>query len=235
MTDATRYWAVVPAAGTGQRMNLATPKQYLPLAGRTVIEHVLSVLTTHPLIKQVVVCTSEHDKHWVQSEFYDHASIRQAWGGETRADSVLSGLRNLSAVAHDHDWVFVHDAARPCLTNGEIDALIDALQNKVDGAVLAVPISDTVKQATVDGCVATTLDRRYLWRAATPQVFRLGALRTALTDALAADDAITDESSAMERAGYTPVLVEGQASNLKITHADDLELAEYYLQRRGKP
>jgi 2-C-methyl-D-erythritol 4-phosphate cytidylyltransferase len=156
-------------------------------------------------------------------------------GGTERADTVLNGLVALGDYAQPEDWVMVHDAARPCVRHADIDALMLAVTGHADGGILALPVSDTVKRADHNGCIEETVARAGLWRALTPQVFQLGALRRALEKADRAGREITDEASAMESEGARPRLVHGHADNIKITLPEDLMLAEIFLhaQERG--
>jgi 2-C-methyl-D-erythritol 4-phosphate cytidylyltransferase len=231
-------WALVPAAGSGRRMagngTSNVPKQYLALAGRTVLEHGLSVFLAHPRINGVVVVLAPDDNRWKTLSLSGDPRVRTAVGGAERADSVLAGLRCLLGVGHDEDWVLVHDAARPCIQRAELDRLLDEAGADPVGGLLAVPVRDTVKQAHSVN-VEITVDRSKLWLAQTPQMFRLGLLHQALSAALAKGQAMTDESSAMEQAGYHPRLVQGSATNIKITCPDDLVIAEALLQARQKP
>ena len=231
--SAIRYWAVVPAAGAGRRMGSAIPKQYLPLAGQPVIAHTLDTLLRYPPLAGVVVAISAGDEWWLEV-----AAVRVAdkpllvvTGGAERGHSVLNGLEALWERAHPDDWVLVHDAARPCLSVADLDRLFIELADDAVGGLLAVPVHDTLKQADAAGRVAATVNRSQLWRALTPQMFRLGMLRDALRDALARGLTVTDEAAAMEAAGFAPRLVEGRADNLKITRPEDLALAEFYLRR----
>ena len=230
-----RYWAMVPAAGAGKRMGLAVPKQYLSLAGRPVIAHTLASLLHHPRIDGVAVAIGAGDEWWptVAAELNAAKPLRVVTGGAERCHSVLNGLEALSEPAQPEDWVLVHDAARPCLTAGDLDRLIDTLADDPVGGLLAVPVRDTLKQADDAGRVAATVDRSRLWHALTPQMFRLGMLHEALRAALARGLLVTDEAAAIEAAGFAPRLVEGRADNLKITRPEDLALAEFYLTRRA--
>ncbi len=226
---AVRYWAVLPAAGVGARMRADRPKQYLPLAGRTVIEHSLDRLLDHPAIAGGVVALAADDPYWPDLGYAPAKPLWTAPGGQERADSVLNALQVLARHAGADDWVLVHDAARPCLRRDDLDRLLAQGAAHAVGALLAVPACDTLKRADALGQVAQTLDRDGLWHAQTPQMFRLHALREALQGALQAGAKITDEASAMEWAGQAPLLVEGHADNLKITRAEDLALAAFYL------
>lgn len=230
-----RYWAMVPAAGAGKRMGSAVPKQYLSLAGRPVIAHTLASLLDHPRIDGVAVAIGAGDEWWptVAAELNAAKPLRVVTGGAERCHSVLNGLEALSEPAQPEDWVLVHDAARPCLTGGDLDRLIDTLADDPVGGLLAVPVRDTLKQADDAGRVAATVDRSRLWHALTPQMFRLRMLHEALRAALARGLLVTDEAAAMEVAGFAPRLVEGRADNLKITRPEDLALAEFYLTRRA--
>lgn len=233
--SSVKYWAVVPAAGIGARMASDRPKQYLSLAGKTVIEHSLDRLLNHSLISGAVVAISEADEYWPElGSRYAQQSVKPlhiAPGGAERCDSVLNALRVLEAFANENDWVLVHDAARPCLRASDIDALIQRSETHSVGGILAVPVKDTIKQADANGMINTTIDRESLWHAQTPQMFRLGVLRHALEQALTEGVKVTDEASALEHVGQHPLLVEGHADNLKITRPEDLPLAEFYFSR----
>lgn len=230
MTDhPLSFWVVIPAAGVGSRMRADRPKQYLPLNGRCLIEHTLDCFLDQPGLSGLVVCLSPDDEWWPELACACDPRITRADGGRERADSVLNGLQALTALgAGEQDWVLVHDAARPNLAQSDLQTLLATLQHDPVGGLLAVPVRDTLKQAGPDGRVSSTPDRSLFWQAYTPQMFRLGALRTALSDALAAGVAITDEASAMEWAGQAPRLVEGRADNIKVTRPEDLE----FLRRR---
>jgi len=221
---------VVPAAGVGARMQADRPKQYLPLLGKTVIEHTLQGLLRHPRIRGIVVAISSDDGWWPEIKVETDKPLWVAAGGDERCHSVLSALQALAARADARDWVLVHDAARPCLRGTDIDELIHRCQAHPVGGLLAVPVRDTLKRADATRTVLETVDRERLWQAQTPQMFRLGELRAALQQALDAHALVTDEASAMERAGHAPLLVEGHADNLKITHPEDLLLAELFLK-----
>lgn len=224
-----RYWAVVPAAGVGRRMHTTAPKQYLRLAGRTVIEHTLDILLHHPRIQGVVVAISATDTHWSALPIAAHRGLLQVTGGAERAQSVLQGLQALHESVHADDWVLVHDAVRPCLRKADLDALILTLERDSVGGLLATPVRDTMKRADAGARVSATEDRSNLWHAQTPQMFRYGVLMAALRTALQQGLTITDEASAVEAMGLAPRLVAGRADNIKITRPEDLALAEFYL------
>lgn len=227
-----RIWAVVPAAGVGRRMGAGVPKQYLPLAGRTVIEHTLERLCTHPRVAGVVVALAADDAHFAQLPVA--TSVRLAPGGLERADSVLAALDAIAHEAGPGDWAIVHDAVRPCLHREDLDRLIADAQAHGEGALLAAPVRDTMK-LVVDERVQQTVPRDGLWHALTPQMFPLAALRAALLAARRDGVPITDEAQAMERAGHAPRVVHGRADNIKITRTEDLQLAAFFLTRMECP
>ena len=222
------YWCIVPAAGIGQRMAADCPKQYLALGGKTIIEQTLARLLNHPAIVGVVVVLAEHDNHWTSLGMSDPA-IHTVVGGDERVDSVAAGLAWLSQRIDDTQQVLVHDAARPLLTHADLDCLI-ATVDESGGAVLGAPVRDTMKRTASDNQVTATVERNRLWHAFTPQMFRLGELREAIAQALAQGHPVTDEASAMEFAGYPVTMVAGSWSNIKITHPQDLAIAELILQ-----
>jgi 2-C-methyl-D-erythritol 4-phosphate cytidylyltransferase/2-C-methyl-D-erythritol 2,4-cyclodiphosphate synthase len=225
--DGPGYWLVVPAAGSGARMGGGLPKQYLPLGGSTVLEQSLRPFLSDPRLRGVRIALAVDDRRWPQLAAAADARIRTVTGGAERAHSVLAALDALLTEAAADDWVLVHDAARPCLSAADRDALLAACRDHAVGGLLAVPLGDTLKRATA-GTVAT-VSREGLWRALTPQMFRLAALRTALTTALAARRSVTDEAAAVEAMGQQPLLVEGSPFNIKVTRPADLEFAAMVL------
>jgi len=140
-------------------------------------------------------------------------------GGETRAMSVLNGLHAIASQVDEDDWILVHDAARPGLSNVLLSQLINSLENDAVGGLLALPLADTLKRADSEQCVTATMPRTDLWQAQTPQMFRYGTLKTALTDF---KGAATDEAEAIEAMGLKPKLVNGELRNLKVTYPQDL-------------
>jgi 2-C-methyl-D-erythritol 4-phosphate cytidylyltransferase / 2-C-methyl-D-erythritol 2,4-cyclodiphosphate synthase len=246
---ARRVWAVVPAAGRGERFESAdgpaaagwpapgtpaaanhAPKQYAPLSGACVLEWSLRPLLRESRIEKVVVVVARDDARWDGlCASIGNPKLLTTSGGASRQDSVLSGLARLKTLADPDDWILVHDAARPCLDPLDLRALIDALEEGVQGAVLASPIVDTVKRER-DGAAGETIDRQGLWRALTPQVFGFAALEAALADAARLGITVTDEAQGMERLGVRPRLVQGSAFNIKVTRADDLAAAARILK-----
>ncbi len=229
--SAPRYWAVVPAAGVGKRMASAIPKQYHSLAGSTVIEQTLERLLSHPQIQSIFVALSEQDGWWPDGSFATDPRVIRVAGGAERCHSVLNALGALSAVAAEDDWVLVHDAARPCLRESDLERLIDKLSSHPVGGLLGVPVRDTMKR-TDNAAVTATVPREQLWHAFTPQMFRLGLLHSALKEALERGEMVTDEASAIELSGLQPLMVEGHADNIKITRPEDLALATFFLQQQ---
>jgi len=234
MTTGLRYWAVIPAAGFGTRMQADTPKQYLNINHKTILEHTLERFCSHPKIEGVVVTISGKDEVWKTLGISSHPKITVAEGGVERCHSVLNGLRALSDKANINDWVLVHDAARPCLRKEDIDRLIDKLdEHDVDG-LWGLPVKDTMKRADRTCTVQETIDRENMWHALTPQMFHLGVLTDSLENALSKDMLVTDEAQAIELIGLHPVLIEGHSDNIKITRNHDLALAELYLSQQER-
>jgi 2-C-methyl-D-erythritol 4-phosphate cytidylyltransferase len=229
-----KYWAVVPAAGAGKRMGSELPKQYLRLGDRTVLEHTLDTLLDCPRLAGLVLALSPDDEHWAAIEpRYLSAALQRVEGGAERCHSVLNSLDHLAAQTDPDDWVLVHDAARPCVRSEDIERLIITLEPGDQGGLLGVPVADTMKRVDDQQAVTETVDRNGLWHAYTPQMFRLGRLRSALREAIEAGKTVTDEANAMELAGFRPRMVQGSRDNIKITLPADLALAAFYLQTRS--
>ncbi|HEX5055084.1 MAG TPA: 2-C-methyl-D-erythritol 4-phosphate cytidylyltransferase [Gammaproteobacteria bacterium] len=225
-----RRWVIVPAAGVGRRMGSERPKQYLELAGMPVLSHVLQRFAGLSQLAAIVVALNPEDHYWNSIAKPSHARLQTVAGGAERRHSVWNALGALDGEAHDRDWVLVHDAARPCVRIADVLRLLGDIERHPAGGLLALPLTDTVKRGDSAMQAEATVDRSGLWRAQTPQVFRYGALKAALGQALAGNRAVTDESQAMELAGHRPLLVAGSADNIKITDMQDMKLAELYLQ-----
>lgn len=222
----------MPAAGSGARLGGPLPKQYLRLHGRSLLEWSLAPLLACRWIAGVVVVLAEGDRRFGKLEVARHPRIVTASGADTRAASVLAGLKAVPA-RPSATYVLVHDAARPCVQAADLLRLRDAASDR-HGGLLATPAVDTLKRAA-RGRSITTLDRSEVWQAQTPQMFRLDLLRRALEDCSAQNLAVTDEASAMEAAGLRPRLVKASSGNLKVTYPEDLRLAEFWLAlRKGK-
>ncbi|MDR2155396.1 MAG: 2-C-methyl-D-erythritol 4-phosphate cytidylyltransferase [Burkholderiaceae bacterium] len=227
-----RCFALLPCAGSGSRAGGAVPKQYQPVAGVPMVRHALAAFRAVPRIARALVVVAPGDGALAAQAGFSVADC----GGATRAESVFNGLNALlTQGVHTGDWVLVHDAARCLITPTLIDALIDACLPDAVGGLLALPLADTLKQTDDGGKVAATIDRAGKWLAQTPQMFRIGLLRDALAAHAASGFAgITDEASAVEAAGYQPLLVRGSARNLKVTYPEDFALAEAIL-RNSRP
>ena len=221
--------AVVPAAGVGSRMKADRPKQYLTIHAITILEHTVNKLLSHPQVSKVVVAVSESDPYFPELSLSQHPDVVRVKGGNERADSVLSAL-NYIQESDLGEWVMVHDAARPCIQQDDIDKLIEVSLSHSVGGILAAPVRDTMKRG-VDGQIEHTVERANLWHALTPQMFRTLPLQQALTEALEQGVSITDEASAFEWKGASPALVAGRSDNFKVTQPEDLALAEFYLSQ----
>jgi 2-C-methyl-D-erythritol 4-phosphate cytidylyltransferase / 2-C-methyl-D-erythritol 2,4-cyclodiphosphate synthase len=232
---ARRVWAIVPAAGRGARFSpsgsASAPKQYAPLLGATVLEWSLRALLAEPRVHAVVVALAADDTHWPSvAAKLNQSKLQTTVGGANRRDSVMNGLELLLTQAAPDDWILVHDAARPCFTSIELRSLLAALDGpqNADGAVLAAAIVDTVKRER--GAQVASVDRQGLWRALTPQVFAFQQLRRALQESVLAGTEVTDEAQAIEALGLRPALVQGSPFNIKVTRAEDLNVAERILK-----
>lgn len=228
MTSTPRCYALVPAAGVGERSGAGMPKQYVEIAGRPLLAHTLAALAAVPRLTQTLVVLSPADDRF-EAALPGYAGWVARVGGASRAESVLGGLAELRRRgATDEDWVLVHDAARCLLQPAWVDALIDACGQDAVGGLLAQPIADTLKAGDAQGRVTATVDRRDKWAAQTPQMFRLGLVERALT---AMGAAATDEASAVEALGLAPRLVRASMANFKVTWPEDFELAGALLGR----
>ncbi|MFT6985772.1 MAG: 2-C-methyl-D-erythritol 4-phosphate cytidylyltransferase [Psychromonas sp.] len=218
--------AVIVAAGIGKRVGADIPKQYLPLLGKTIIEHSLAPFLNHPDICKVVVSLAKNDHWFLQLDVANHPKIELVVGGGERVDSVLSAL----TVINGDDYVLVHDAARPCISRVDIDKLIAHVTISKQGAILGSRVRDTMKRSNPQGQITGTVERENLWHALTPQMFQNKALIKAIASAKEPQN-ITDEASAMEMSGLPVTIIEGRSDNLKITRYEDLQLAELYLSQ----
>lgn len=216
----TNAIALIVAAGSGTRLGGEVPKQYLALAGRAVLRHSVETFLRHPAISAVRVVISAEHRALYDSAIAGLAILPPVTGGASRQDSVRHGLESLAELRPD--CVLIHDAARPFLTKDIVDRTLAALDD-VPGAVVAVPVTDTLKRGQ-DGRVAGTVDRSALWRAQTPQAFRYAEILAAHRQAKGAT--MTDDAAVAEAAGLPVKLVMGADDNFKITTADDLQRAQ---------
>lgn len=229
------FWVVIPAAGIGSRMGMLHPKQYLKIAGCTVLEHSVHCFLEHPGLQGIVVSLAAEDQFWNTLPLAQDARILSTLGGSTRARSVQNALDTLlDWGAQSQDWVLVHDAARPNLASEDLEALLTTLATDSIGGLLAVPVRDTLKRVNPEGRVLATVARADLWQALTPQMFRIDKLSVALCQAASVGLVVTDEASAIEAAGWAPKLVQGRADNLKITLPEDLlQMQSLWASKKG--
>jgi len=231
-----KFFAVIPAAGSGSRIGKTQPKQYLSLAGKPMIYHAIHTFCRAPRITNVFVILSPDDRSWSQhdwSEFSDKL-VALNCGGATRADSVLNGLKAIPAAVtiNDQDWILVHDAARPCLSSPQLEFLMNEIADDETGGLLAIPVADTLKRGDMKHRAISTESRENLWQAQTPQMFRYQLLVNALNQANTSH--VTDDASAVEALDRHPKLVLGDTHNFKVTYPNDLVLAELILQKGEK-
>jgi 2-C-methyl-D-erythritol 4-phosphate cytidylyltransferase len=225
-----RHFALIPAAGVGARMGTDHPKQYLALAGKPMLRHVADTFAAAQVIDHTFIVVGPEDDYIAEAMAgapYAGSRVSILYrGGATRRDTVLNGLRAIRERVGDADWVLVHDAARPGLAVGLIERLVQALRDDPVGGLLAIPVVDTLKRADEYGRVQATVERRGLWAAQTPQMFRYALLRRALEQS----GHVTDEAGAIEALGFQPKLVEGNPRNFKVTLPHDIVQAELYLK-----
>lgn len=235
MGNSAPVWAVIPAAGTGQRMRSEIPKQYLSFQGKTVIEHCLDRLLSHPEIEGAIVVLRDEDETWEAIGYAAEKPVFTTPGGEQRHDSVYSGLTTLQFRLGNDVMALVHDAVRPLVSHQDLDNVIDAARQHPAGAILATPVTDTLKRQGDSMEISSTLPREQLWRALTPQVFHLQPLLNALKRVIDKNLSITDDAEAIELMGHAPRLVAGDTENFKITSPGDLSLAEkIWLDQRNQ-
>ena len=221
-----KYFLIVPASGVGTRMGSSVPKQYLKLEnGLTIIDQSLKTLLEINLISGFIVSLSRTDS------FFNHSKLLETVeGGKERFNSVLNALNSLNEYAQPNDWVLVHDSVRPCTKKSDIEKLIREVSNDSVGGILATRAIDTVKEKNATGPIST-IDRKKLYMAQTPQMFRFGILKEAIESAIKLDIKITDESEAIEKLGHSVKIIDGSSSNIKITSKDDIDLANYFLKK----
>ena len=226
-------WAVIPASGIGQRMQSGgRPKQYLSFCGRTILEHTLDRVLECPLVNGAVLVLRENDPYWSDLDYQPAKPFHITIGGEHRQDSVMNGLSLLCDLFEDA-YALVHDAVRPLVPREDLIKLIESLETAPHGALLGAPVADTLKRQNDQGLVEYTIERGGLWRAFTPQLFEAEVLFNALQEAKLSGQNFTDDSAAIEAAGYQPLLVEGSSENIKITLPADLPLAETIWKRQN--
>ncbi|MCZ6471287.1 MAG: 2-C-methyl-D-erythritol 4-phosphate cytidylyltransferase [Gammaproteobacteria bacterium] len=225
-------WAIVPASGFGHRMQGQKPKQYLPLDGKTIIEHTLDRLLSFDGIDGVVLVLRPDDRDWQTINYQSEKPLITTSGGELRQHSVFNGLLKLLEQKFDDPYAMVHDAVRPLVCHADLRKLIEAAIDHSAGALLALPITDTLKHQDQDSNIDRTVPRAGLWRAFTPQLFKAKLLHRALEQVIENNREVTDDASAIESLGLRPRLVECNAENIKITWPEDLSLATQILRRQ---
>jgi len=227
-----KVFALVLAAGQGTRIGDPVPKQYIPLAGKPMMFHSIEALAAVSRVERVFVVLAPLDRHWGAHDWSALPEKVEAafCGGAHRAESVLNALEHLQSRIGADDWVMVHDAARPCIMTELVEQFLDEVGEDAVGGLLAMPLSDTLKRGDEDQRVAQTVPRAGLWRAQTPQLFRYAILRKGLEK----NPKATDESEAVESLGHAPRLAEGENSNIKVTFAEDIEMAELILRHKGR-
>ena len=232
MSNNNRLWVVIPAAGIGKRMGVDIPKQYITVCDKAIIEHTVEKFTSRNDLQGILVALSNSDQHWPTLELSKNNKITTVTGGEERYKSVYNALCSLKNKADDDDWILVHDAVRPCITTSEIDQFIADLDHLNGiGGILALPCFETMKKANTNHEIEETIDRKFIWHAQTPQMFRYKKLFLAIEKIMNENIFITDEAMAMELAGYKPILIQGTHSNIKITDQNDLKYLESFLRQ----
>ncbi|WP_087668301.1 2-C-methyl-D-erythritol 4-phosphate cytidylyltransferase [Caballeronia humi] len=228
----SRLFALIPCAGTGSRSGAPMPKQYQTVGARPMLSYTLAAFDACSEFSQTLVVLAPDDSHFDARRFAGLRFAVKRCGGATRQASVYNGLNALVEFgAKDHDWVLVHDAARPGITPEMIRQLIGELKDDAVGGILALPVADTLKRIEAEGTaheegrIARTESRNGLWQAQTPQMFRLGMLRDAIQRARQDGHDLTDEASAIEWLGHAPRLVQGSLRNFKVTYPEDFALA----------
>jgi 2-C-methyl-D-erythritol 4-phosphate cytidylyltransferase len=216
----THFHVIIPAAGNGSRMEADAPKQYLNLHGKTLIQHVIKVFDQSIRISTIHIIINQEDVHWRSTYLHSSSKLQVHYcGADNRAGTVLNGLEAIQNQVEDDDWILVHDAARPGLSNLLLNQLLNTLENDAVGGLLAMPLADTLKRAGDDQRVSFTIPRNDLWQAQTPQMFRYATLKKALAEF---NGTPTDEAEAIEMLGLKPKLVVGELRNLKVTYPQDL-------------
>ncbi|SDB85090.1 2-C-methyl-D-erythritol 4-phosphate cytidylyltransferase [Acinetobacter marinus] len=221
-----KLWAVIPAAGSGQRFSKTDLKQYQKILGKTVLEHSVNALYQLPL-SGCVIAISTQDTFAEQIEFVHPVQFCQ--GGKERMDSVFAALKYLESYADANDYILVHDAARPCLHVDQLRNIEKFCQTGQNAAIIAVPVRDTLKKSKANQQIESTVDRTGLWQAQTPQIIKYSILYRALQHATQHQLHVTDEASALEQLNSPIQLIEGRMDNLKITYPQDLDFAKLVL------
>jgi len=225
--EMAQFHVIIPAAGVGTRMANALPKQYLPIAGKPIISHIIQTFFSNSRIAGIHLALSAEDEFWRSLTLNPESRLHIHYtGGESRSETVLNTLNELEV--DEHDWMLVHDAARPGLSLDALNRLIDTLETDDVGGLLALPVADTIKKSNEVNQIEKTISRKNLWQAQTPQMFQYATLKRALNDF---EGLPTDEAEAIEALGLSPKLVQGELRNLKVTYPEDLNLLEILFEQ----
>ncbi len=227
-----KIWAIIPAAGTGSRFSKTELKQYQTIQDKTVLEHTIDRLNDLPLTGYVLAI-GEQDQYAQTLALNNKDKSHFCAGGAERVHSVLNALNYLEQFAQADDLVFVHDAARPCVTQQCLEELVQIAIEQNTSAILAIPVRDTLKLVGNKKDIDKTVSREQLWQAQTPQISTFAKLKKAIETALINNVVITDEASALEYINEPVHVVMGRSDNIKITYPDDLELARLILQSQN--
>ncbi len=226
--SAVNFFGIVAAGGSGARLNSGTPKQYLEINKRSLLEISIDALLNSINFKKLVVVVPKSDMEKCSFLKENFKQIELVAGGSTRCESVFEGLKFLDSQSKADDWCLVHDAARPCVQTKDILGLIDGLKNSNTGGILAAPVIDTLKKINDHGQIEETIDRTNLWKAFTPQMFRYGVLFESIRSVLKNGIVVSDESQALEKMGQSVNIVRGSSENIKITYPEDIKKAELF-------
>ena len=218
-----QFVAVIPAAGIGDRFEDRTPKQYININGKTVIERSVEHILNHPSCLELVVCLSSNDSWFRDLALFQHPKVKTIVGGNTRGESVDNGVKFFEESNLEFSHFLIQDAVRPCLEKEDLDKLLKLLGSEHDGMILGFPVSDTLKKTDHESSqVIKTVDRNNLWHSQTPQLFKKESLIKALNQS-AREKEFTDEAQLLESIGADLVLVKGSSRNIKLTYQDDLK------------
>lgn len=231
-----RIWAVVPAAASQAGPPGEKPKQYLPLAGKTVLETTLERLLQLDQIEGVVVAIAASDIHWQKTSLVNHPRVYICLGAGERRDSVLNALKLVDNYSENNQqtWVLVHEALRPCVSLEKMEALISLCTLEGAGGILAVPHKESIKRVNSRGEIACSEDASKFWMARSPQLFNLNKLRAALEFCKDKGYSTIDEAAAIEKVGGRVKIVPDRRDNIRITSEDDLPLAEFIVQQQAE-
>ncbi len=225
-------WVIIPAAGVGKRMQSNVAKQYLTINNKTVLQHTVEQFINLPFVKGILVAISNTDDTFATLSFSNKNKVQHCIGGKQRYQSVLNTLDTFQHLIKPHEWIMVHDAARPCVSPHDIEKLYTECKNHKVGGILATPVKDTLKQSLANQTIAKTVDRDTMWHALTPQMFRYQNLVNAIENSIMDNLAITDDASAFENLNLRPKLVDGREDNIKITRPSDLDYATWIITQR---